>query len=220
MSFVSRILAILFVVLLPLCAQADDGAALLQEDAPPLGMAGFLFGHNRVREEHCAPPLVWSAEVARRAQQWADSLAANGCGFEHSHGSYGENLALGTAGVDDDPEKIVDLWYRGFTAYDFAGGGFSLRTGHFTQVVWNGTRRLGCGTSTCKGKRIWVCNYDPPGNYRGQYASNVLRSPCRSGAPKQPPPQVAREVRPREEVVVVEDVMVIEVARKGKGQKQ
>lgn len=215
MSFVSRILAISFLVLLPLCARADDGAAMLQGDAPPLGMAGFLFGHNRVREEHCAPPLVWSAEVARRAQRWADSLAANGCDFEHSHGSYGENLALGTAGVDDDPEKIVDLWYRGFSNYDFARGGFSLRTGHFTQVVWNGTRRLGCGTSTCKGKRIWVCNYDPPGNYRGQYASNVRRWPCRTGAPE-PQPTVARQLPA--ETAVVEDVMVIQVS--GKGQKQ
>lgn len=219
MSLVSRIVAISVLVLLPLCARADDGAALVQKngqgDAPPLGMAGFLFGHNRVREEHCAPPLVWSAEVARRAQRWADSLATSGCAFEHSHGSYGENLALGTAGVDDDPEKIVDLWYRGFASYDFARGGFSLRTGHFTQVVWNGTRRLGCGTSTCKGKRIWVCNYDPPGNYRGQYASNVLRWPCRTGA-SEPHPTVARQLPG--ETAVVENVVVVQVS--GKGQRQ
>lgn len=213
MSFVSRIASIAFLVLLPLCARADDGSAMLQGDAPPPGMAGFLFGHNRVREEHCAPPLVWSAEVARQAQRWADSLAANGCPLKHS-GVYGENLVRGTVGVDEDPEKIVDLWYREVSAYDFARGGFSEKTGHFTQVVWSDTQRLGCGTSTCQGKRIWVCNYDPPGNYRGQYAANVLRSSCRSGAAT-PPPQVAREARPREEVVVVDDVTVIEVARKG-----
>ena len=218
MTFVWRILAIPFLVLLPLCARADDGAALLPGDAPPAGMAGFLFGHNRVREEHCAPPLVWSVEVARRAQRWADALAASGCSFEHSHGPYGENLALGTAGVDDDPEKIVDLWYRGFTTYDFARGGFSLRTGHFTQLVWTGSRRLGCGTSTCQGKRIWVCNYDPPGNYRGQYVSNVRRWPCQGGTAAAPRPQVAAESQPRGEAVVVEDVMVIQVSGKGRNQ--
>lgn len=216
MSFVSRVFAIAFLVLLPLCARADDGAALFPGDAPPLGMAGFLFGHNRVREEHCAPPLVWSAEVARRAQWWADSLAASGCSFEHSHGPFGENLALGTVGVDDDPEKIVDLWYRGFATYDFVRGGFSQRTGHFTQVVWNDTRRLGCGTSTCQGKRIWVCNYDPPGNYRDQYASNVLHGPCRKEAPQAVPSVARRQLPQAQEPVVVEDVVVVQVSGKGK----
>jgi hypothetical protein len=218
MTSTARILAISFLVLLPLCARADDGAALVQKDvqgdAPPLGMAGFLFSHNRVREEHCAPPLVWSAEVARRAQRWADSLAANGCPLKHS-GGYGENLVRGTVGVDEDPEKIVDLWYREVNAYDFTQGDFSPDTGHFTQVVWNGSRRLGCATSTCRGTRIWVCHYDPPGNYIGEFATNVRRLPCRTEAPA-PHRTTARQLP--EETVVVEDVTVIDLS--GKGQRK
>lgn len=154
-------------------ALTAEAAGPLAGDAPPAELASFLHTHNRVRAEHCAPPLVWSSEIAHRAQAWAEELAARGCAFEHSHGPYGENLARGTAGVHDDPVEIVHLWYRELEHYNFGVGGFSLATGHFTQVVWTGSRRLGCGTSTCNGKRIWVCNYDPPGNYRGQYATNV-----------------------------------------------
>ena len=214
MTFVWRIFAISFLVLLPLCARADDGAALLQGEAPPLGMAGFLFGHNRVREEHCAPPLVWSSEMARRAQWWADALAADGCGFEHSS-FYGENMARGIAGVHDDPEEIIDLWYREISDYDFARGGFARSTGHFTQMVWLTSQRLGCGTSTCKGRRIWVCHYDPAGNVLGQFAANVRRRPCRTEAPA-PRPTVARQLP--EETIVVDDVTVIDLSGKGRRQ--
>jgi pathogenesis-related protein 1 len=44
--------------------------------------------------------------------------------------------------------------------------------GHYTQVVWRNTQRVGCGYSTCQSQgytfEIWVCNYDPPGNFIGQ----------------------------------------------------
>jgi uncharacterized protein YkwD len=150
----------------------DHGAGL------PPAQAEFLFSHNQMRAAHCAPPLVWSVEVAQWAQAWADELARD-CAFEHSRSPYGENLALGIAGVHDDPREIVFLWYDELLKYDFRRGGFSKATGHFTQLVWMGTQRLGCGTSTCRGKRLWVCQYDPPGNFRGKYDANVLPPSCR-----------------------------------------
>lgn len=171
--------AMLFLSLAVPCALATESADLDRGDAPPSEMAVFLHAHNRVRARHCAPPLVWSTEVAWRAQAWADELTERGCAFEHSHGPYGENLARGIAGVHDDPAEIVELWYRELEEYHFGQGGFSLATGHFTQMIWANSRRLGCGTSTCGGKRIWVCHYDPPGNYRGEYAKNVRPWVCR-----------------------------------------
>lgn len=174
-----RFAAMLFLALAAPCALAMEGADLDVGDAPPAELAAFLDKHNRVRAGHCAPPLVWSAEVARWAQAWADELSARGCAFEHSHGRFGENLALGIAGVHDNPAEIADLWYRELDEYHFGFGGFSLATGHFTQMIWANSRRLGCGTSTCSGKRIWVCQYDPPGNYRGEYARNVRPWVCR-----------------------------------------
>lgn len=47
------------------------------------------------------------------------------------------------------------------------------------QVVWVGTRSVGCAVKVgCSSPGSWspyyVCQYWPPGNYLGQYASNVL----------------------------------------------
>ena len=47
-------------------------------------------------------------------------------------------------------------------------------TGHFSQVVWAASTQLGVGLATNRGKVVVVCNYDPPGNYRGRYKENVL----------------------------------------------
>lgn len=134
--------------------------------------------HNRVRAKHCAGPLAWSPTLAQVAQRWANSLRDKGCAFGHSNGSYGENLAAGSTGLLD-PDAVVKMWYDESALYKFGRGGFSMQTGHFTQVVWRGTTQVGCGRSQCKGLDIWVCEYDPPGNWEGQYRENVLPRGCR-----------------------------------------
>jgi uncharacterized protein YkwD len=140
-------------------------------------MKTVLEEHNRLRAKHCAPELAWSADVAKVAQKWADKLASR-CGLQHSGGKYGENLAAGTAEIMD-PKHTVEMWYSEVEKYDFKKGGFSMDTGHFTQLVWKGTTKLGCGVAECKGLRIWVCNYDPPGNVQGEYKTNVLPASCK-----------------------------------------
>src|SRR5262249_34342811 len=148
-------------ILLSACAAASAAPA-----PAPSGMpASMLAEHNRHRGEHCAPPLAWSPELAAVAQRWAERLRDRGCAFAHSRGADGENLAGGTSGTLD-PASVVAMWYGEVSSYDFRGGGFSMRTGHFTQLVWIGTKRVGCGVATCRAERvdIWVCNYDPPGN--------------------------------------------------------
>ena len=134
--------------------------------------------HNRYRAKHCAKPLTWSPKLAQVAQQWANALRDKGCAFGHSGGDLGENLAAGTSGTLD-ADEVVRMWYDEVAHYRFPNGGFSAQTGHFTQVVWRGTARVGCGRSQCKGMDIWVCEYDPAGNWEGQYRENVLPTSCR-----------------------------------------
>jgi uncharacterized protein YkwD len=139
----------------------------------------FVAAHNAARAKHCAGPLAWSPQLAQYAQKWADTLRAKGCMFGHSPGmQYGENLAGGTEGVLD-PEGTVAYWYDEIKGYKFPNGGFSMTTGHFTQLVWRATTHVGCGHTTCKGNDIWVCEYDPPGNVEGEYRANVLPTGCR-----------------------------------------
>ena len=93
--------------------------------------------------------------------------------------SYGENLAENYANVTD----AVDGWGDERKEYDWGKPGFAEGTGHFTQLVWRGTREVGCGVTDCgeeggKGSaRGWfvVCEYWPPGNVEGEYAEEVER---------------------------------------------
>jgi glioma pathogenesis-related protein 2 len=50
--------------------------------------------------------------------------------------------------------------------------------GHFTQVVWKGSREIGVGRSFAEGGlRVFVvCNYYPAGNVIGRFKDNVLPS--------------------------------------------
>ncbi|MCW5801864.1 MAG: hypothetical protein KIT31_05710 [Deltaproteobacteria bacterium] len=138
----------------------------------------LLDAHNRVRAQHCAAPLVWSPRLASVAQSWANQLRDKGCSFGHSNGKFGENLAAGTTGSIDG-RSVLQMWYDEVRDYNFERGAFSMKTGHFTQVVWRGSTQLGCAMSQCNGNDIWVCNYDPPGNYQGEFQKNVLPTGCR-----------------------------------------
>ncbi|HEX4420022.1 MAG TPA: CAP family protein [Kofleriaceae bacterium] len=160
------------------CALACAPAAA-KPTALPAEAQAFVDAHNRVRAQHCAKPLSWSPRLAQIAQQWANKLRAKDCAFEHSKGSTGENLAAGTTGTLDTG-AVVQMWYDEVGQYKFPDGGFSMKTGHFTQVVWRGTTAVGCGRSQCKGLDIFVCEYDPPGNWEGQYRENVLPTTCKN----------------------------------------
>lgn len=147
----------------------------------PGGPAGaILEAHNQARAEHCAEPLRWSSELASTARSWANRLAQANCSFRHSESTqYGENLYFAAPTTPSTATEAVASWVGERSRYDFGSPGFSGRTGHFTQVVWRGSRELGCASAQCNGGDLWVCNYDPPGNVRGQYRENVRPRSCR-----------------------------------------
>lgn len=138
----------------------------------------FVTEHNRYRAKHCAAPLSWSPQLAASSQKWADTLKAKGCRFGHSGSKSGENLAAGTTGALP-PEEVVRMWYDEVKIYDFKKPGFSMETGHFTQVVWLDTTQVGCGMAQCKGNDIWVCQYERPGNWEGQFGQKVRPTSCK-----------------------------------------
>ncbi len=112
---------------------------------------------NVFRKQHNASPLSWNDTLA--------SYAANhvsGCVFQHTKGPYGENLAAGT---DQSVEAAVDSWANERASYGFANSGFSMGTGHFTQLVWKDTTSVGCGRVYCNrpGTPGWflMCEFYP-----------------------------------------------------------
>jgi hypothetical protein len=74
----------------------------------------------------------------------------------------------------------TDGWYNEVYQYDFAHGDFSPNTGHYTQLVWKSTERLGAGIAynSDRTKVYIAAQYSPPGNYLGQFQVNVFPSNC------------------------------------------
>lgn len=53
--------------------------------------------------------------------------------------------------------------------------GFFDVSGHFTQVVWKGSRELGVGKARGRDGKVYVvANYRPAGNMMGEYEKNVF----------------------------------------------
>ncbi len=128
--------------------------------------------HNQLRKQHSAPPLAWDNTLAHYAEQHALT-----CQFKHSHGPYGENLAAGHRTIGD----AIHAWYVENKYYSYEHPQFSVKTGHFTQLVWVSSNKLGCAFAICDGKngtpgKYYVCEYSPPGNVinPGFFARNVI----------------------------------------------
>ena len=126
----------------------------------------ILMAHNKYREELNLPPLKWSDELEKSAKMWAQNLGESGMELMHSDDGFGENLAM-NAGFISNPEHVVNLWASEKEYFDFTEKKCNTNLGdcgHYTQIIWKDTRRVGCALVQKGTKQIWVCKYDPPGN--------------------------------------------------------
>jgi len=131
-------------------------------------LKGITEAHNFYRRALKLPELVWNSQLAAFAQEWANYLKSQGCRMKHRPSNpYGENLAW-AMGKNLTPEEVVQMWYSEVKDYDYASNTCRNVCGHYTQVVWRNSKRLGCGIARCGNTEVWVCNYDPPGNYIGE----------------------------------------------------
>ncbi|KAJ0971731.1 hypothetical protein J5N97_019690 [Dioscorea zingiberensis] len=132
----------------------------------------FLDAHNLIRANFSEPPLIWDRRLARAARRWSRTIKRDlQCNITHSGGPFGENLFWGSYGWDWTPADAVEYWAREAVDYDWASNSCAdgKVCGHFTQIVWNETQRIGCGRAECLGVGVvYTCNYDPPGNWLGE----------------------------------------------------
>lgn len=143
----------------------------------PAEQQAFVDAHNEARArvepapETPLPPLSWSDEAAAVASAWA-----SGCTLQHNedNGDRGENIAFFSTTTNSHPEMVVDEWAAERILYDYESSTCSpgQQCGHYTQVVWRETDRVGCGVAACRilgtDGLLWVCNYEPAGNVVGQ----------------------------------------------------
>jgi pathogenesis-related protein 1 len=126
----------------------------------------MLDAHNAARAGVGVPPLAWSNKLEAVAREWAESLAASGAFRHRPNSDYGENLC-DIRGGKATPAQVVNEWTAEAKDYDPAKNTCRAGAvcGHYTQVVWRRTSQVGCAAAVAGRREVWVCNYDPPGNW-------------------------------------------------------
>jgi len=94
---------------------------------------------------------------------------------------YGENLFWASPEVFTDGQALlqeIDInnvfkaWAEEESFYDYQTNSClpGKDCGHFTQIIWHETQKVGCAMAICPDmSQIWACNYSPRGNYIGEW---------------------------------------------------
>lgn len=149
----------------------------------------ILDGHNSIRQRLGVPKLRWSTSLESYAAGWANYLTTEldceprrrgSIGLPRHKNGIGENLqVINSVRFDDgrievasvDENKVVLGWARQGIDFNYTDNkcGVGKVCDNYTQVVWRDSQVVGCAAASCADKsQIWVCNYDPPGNFVGQ----------------------------------------------------
>ena len=127
------------------------------------------------------PPVSWDADLADVAYNYL--LACHGTMdlVDHNanrtadyaafgHGDYvGENIYATTADTVA-PTAAVASWMAEAAMYDYASGDITT-AGHYTQIVWRASVRIGCAIVDCPNLKYHdtvLCDYAPGGNIIGE----------------------------------------------------
>ena len=153
------------------CAAAPASAASFATEFP----ARILAAHNTERARMGMPPLVWDNELGNAAAAYAQQMAFTGM-FQHSNRQArrgtGENLWMGTHGAFN-VEAMVAGWAaekRYFVPGIFPNNSSSGNwedVGHYTQMIWATTTRIGCAIASTPRIDYLVCRYASAGNIDG-----------------------------------------------------
>lgn len=143
---------------------------------------------NQYRERHGAPPVQLDQELVDYAKSRA-ALVSTENYLNHGHAGLteglGENLSwqASSAQTPGSTTGATGSWYGEIKDYDFAAPApsDSSKTGHFTQLVWKGSTRVGAGRVYGQGGE-WYETYialvfSPAGNMEGAYQTNVSPIP-------------------------------------------
>ena len=144
------------------------GEALLRD--------AMMSAHNQARRQYGVGPLAWDEGLARDARLYAQQLARNGR-FEHDpqrgrSTKQGENLWTGTRTAYSYADMIGHLvgerrYYRPGRFPAVSRTGDWSHVGHYTQIIWPTSQRVGCATASNRANDYLVCRYWPAGNVVG-----------------------------------------------------
>ncbi len=139
----------------------------------------MLDAQNAARAAVKVPPLTWDEALARDAAAYARVLARSGR-FEHAQqprgpAAQGENLWKGTRSAYRY-EEMAGHWVAEQRDYlnrpipNISRTGRFVDAGHYAQIIWSRTSRVGCALASNAREDVLVCRYSPAGNVMGQVA--------------------------------------------------
>ncbi|XP_072212472.1 glioma pathogenesis-related protein 1-like [Excalfactoria chinensis] len=192
--------AVLFSLDLFVCCRTYD-----QYPLPDIEDAKFIEDcvriHNDFRSKVNPPAsnmlrMSWDPALAKSAKAWAKK-----CMFKHNiylkipqkmHPTFtpiGENIWTGTATIFSVRLALTD-WFNEVRNYDFNTRHCTDKCGHYTQVVWATSYKVGCAVHFChtihnlqgfNKVAHFVCDYGPAGNYPTKpYKAGRPCSECRN----------------------------------------
>jgi len=126
----------------------------------------MVSAHNEIRAQAGVPPLVWSERLEAVAEDWAKTLLSRREFSHRPNGKLGENL-FAITGARSSSAEVIRAWAGEARNYDYRSNRCSDVCGHYTQIIWRDTQKVGCAVARDNRREIWVCNYDPPGNWVG-----------------------------------------------------
>jgi hypothetical protein len=142
--------------------------------------ARVLAAHNIARAQAGVSGLLWDPALVSGAAAYAQQMATTGV-FQHSNRrarpGTGENLWMGTRGAFS-LETMVGNWAsekRQFVPGIFPNNSRSgnwMDVGHYTQMIWPTTTRVGCALASNRTTDYFVCRYSPAGNIDGRPVQN------------------------------------------------
>jgi len=170
-----------------LCALALLAAALPTQAGAQSFAAQFpariLAAHNAERVSAGLPPLEWDNGLGSAAAAYAQQMAMSGR-FQHSNRKArpgtGENLWMGSHGAFS-VEAMVGGWSsekRWFAPGIFPAvsrTGDWADVGHYTQMIWPTTTRVGCALASTPRTDYLVCRYAGKGNVDGRPVGYAMR---------------------------------------------
>lgn len=162
--------------------------------------------HNAVRSEYNDPPMQWDQGLADIAQPWAQALVdrpnARTTPPQHSprtgRGIARESIAQGLPWWTT--RQLLQTWidergkFRPGKFPDVSTTGNWYEVGHWTQMIWYESVRVGCARAVSAAISALVCEYSPGGNKDGQPVGYKVEQPPLSaadnltGPPAAPPP--------------------------------
>jgi hypothetical protein len=138
--------------------------------------ARILAAHNAERARTGLPPLAWDNGLGAGAAAYARQLAFTGR-FEHSNRQArrgtGENLWKGSHGAFSVEAMVggwssEKRWFRPGTFPYVSRTGSWEDVGHYTQMIWPTTQRVGCALASTPRVDYLVCRYGTAGNIDGR----------------------------------------------------